>query len=163
MLALGPASGSAEWITELCMLNSRCLIFVYVVLLSVCPSVSCLYRLLNVQTHHCVNVPFNWWQPGAVLACVCCKAGPLSSRPLIWWTHLSWELYFAWNGSIVLVILLNYWQKWKFSFLWCSGSISWSSWWWVSGGGNTQNFARAAGQVCCCEIQLGWEGRQIQF
>ena len=48
-------------------------------------------------------------QCAAVLACVCCKAGPLSSRPLIWWTHLSWELYFAWNGSIVLVILLNYW------------------------------------------------------
>jgi len=28
--------------------------------LSVCLSVSCLYCLLNVTTHHCVDVSFNW-------------------------------------------------------------------------------------------------------
>ena len=33
--------------------------------LSVCPSVPCLCRLLNLPIHHCADVPFNWRRPAA--------------------------------------------------------------------------------------------------
>ena len=55
---------------------------------SVCPSVPCLCRLLNVMSHHCADVPFNWRRPAAATAGSQQQGGPLSSQRSVRPTHL---------------------------------------------------------------------------